>query len=66
MAAADGPARWLCGCCVGIAEYGGVDLRFVRWGLIGGGGQNRKFICSTVVGNRYLNRVLFGGDPTGN
>ena len=64
MAAADGCARRVHGCCV--VNFGVGGPRVVRWGLIGCGGQNRKTIFSTVLGDRYFNMVLSESLPAGN
>ena len=59
MTATDGAARLLFGRYGVVVEDGVVVARFVGWGLIGSGGQNRKIIYSTVLSNRYLNSFLF-------
>ena len=64
MAAADGCARRVHGCCV--VNFGVGGLRVVSWGLIGCGGQDRKTIFSTVLGNRYVDMVLSGSLPARN
>ena len=61
VAAADGAARRGHYCCiVRIVGGGRGGPRVVRWGMIGGGDQNRKTIVNTVLGNRYLNTIWSG------
>lgn len=66
MAAADGSARWgvAWGWYFVIVVDSVGNVKVGRWGVIGGGGQNKKIICSTVLCSRSLNRFLFVGFPT--